>query len=145
MGASPGAGAPGPALAGGELGFVNATSTPYRDKRSHFDGQDILEAGTTGVGQARDGWLNRMLQAVPGIEAETTYSIGRGDMLLTTGAAPVSNWSPDAALSLSPQTERLLEMVTHDDPLFRDALGRRWCCLGLWRPVRRVRSCRWPR
>ncbi|PJE32393.1 hypothetical protein PSM7751_01716 [Pseudooceanicola marinus] len=118
----------------GELGFVNATSTPYRDKRSHFDGQDILEAGTTGVGQARDGWLNRMLQAVPGIEAETTYSIGRGDMLLTTGAAPVSNWSPDAALSLSPQTERLLEMVTHDDPLFRDALGEALVLSGLVAP-----------
>ena len=30
----------------GELGFVHAVSTPYRDKRSHFDGQDLLEAGT---------------------------------------------------------------------------------------------------
>ena len=30
----------------GELGFVHAVSTPYRDKRSHFDGQDMLEAGT---------------------------------------------------------------------------------------------------
>lgn len=30
----------------GELAFVHATSTPYRDKRSHFDGQDLLEAGT---------------------------------------------------------------------------------------------------
>ncbi|MGI3163391.1 DUF1501 domain-containing protein [Pseudooceanicola sp. 200-1SW] len=118
----------------GELGFVNATSTPYRDKRSHFDGQDILEAGTLGVGQARDGWLNRMLQAVPGIEAETTYTIGRGDMLLTSGAAPVSNWSPDAALTLSPQTERLLEMVTHDDPLFRDALGEALVLSGLVAP-----------
>ncbi len=29
----------------GNLGFVHATSTPYRDKRSHFDGQDLLEAG----------------------------------------------------------------------------------------------------
>ena len=29
----------------GELGFVHAVSTPYRDKRSHFDGQDLLEAG----------------------------------------------------------------------------------------------------
>ena len=26
----------------GELGFVHAVSTPYRDKRSHFDGQDLL-------------------------------------------------------------------------------------------------------
>ena len=41
----------------GELGFVHAVSTPYRDKRSHFDGQDILEAGTGSLegGKARDG------------------------------------------------------------------------------------------
>jgi len=30
----------------GELGFAHAVATPYRNKRSHFDGQDILEAGT---------------------------------------------------------------------------------------------------
>lgn len=54
-----------PAMAGllplwsaGELAFVHATSTPYRDKRSHFDGQDILEAGTgldVPVPEVRDG------------------------------------------------------------------------------------------
>ena len=37
----------------GELGFVHAVSTPYRDKRSHFDGQDLLEAGTTTLGGRR--------------------------------------------------------------------------------------------
>ena len=118
----------------GQLGFVNAVSTPYRDKRSHFDGQDILEAGTSGVGEASDGWLNRMLQSVPGIQAETTYAIGRTDMLLTTGAAPVSNWSPDSRLALSSQTERLLELVTHEDPLFRDALGEALVLSGLVGP-----------
>ena len=30
----------------GELSFAHAASTPYRNKRSHFDGQDLLEAGT---------------------------------------------------------------------------------------------------
>ncbi|SEP86739.1 DUF1501 domain-containing protein [Thalassovita taeanensis] len=108
-----------------ELGFIHAVSTPYRDKRSHFDGQDLLEAGTTGIGMAagRDGWLNRMLQTVPGIEAETAFSIGHENMLLLKGAAPVANWSPDVDLSLSPQGQRLAEMVMHDDPLFRDALA----------------------
>ncbi len=107
----------------GELGFAHAVSTPYRDKRSHFDGQDILEAGTgaDSVGRIRDGWLNRMLQHVPGVEAETAYAIGRADMLLTRGAAKVADWSPDAALMLSPQAQKLMEVVMHDDPLFRDA------------------------
>ena len=107
----------------GELGFAHAVSTPYRDKRSHFDGQDLLETGTPALGPARerDGWLNRMLQALPGLHAETAYAIGRSDLLVTRGAAEVANWSPDAALPLSPQAERLLDLVMHDDPLFRDA------------------------
>ena len=48
----------------GQLGVVHAVSTPYRDKRSHFDGQDLLEAGITDLsaGLSRDGWLNRLLQ-----------------------------------------------------------------------------------
>ncbi len=107
----------------GELGFAHAVSTPYRDKRSHFDGQDLLEAGTgvDALGQLRDGWLNRLLARMPGASAQTGYAVGRGDMLLMRGAAPVANWSPDAALLLSPQAERLLEGILHDDPLFRDA------------------------
>ena len=119
----PGLGGLMPLWQAGELGFVHAVSTPYRDKRSHFDGQDILEAGSggPGPGRIRDGWLNRLLQTVPGIETETAYAIGRSDMLLTRGAAPVANWSPDAALVLSPQAELLLELVMHGDPLFRDA------------------------
>jgi len=107
----------------GELGFVQAVSTPYRDRRSHFDGQDILEAGTPGLdaGGARDGWLNRMLQAVPGVVAETAYAIGREQMLILTGAAPAARWSPDARLRLSPQARLLLERVHADDPLFHAA------------------------
>jgi uncharacterized protein (DUF1501 family) len=64
-----------------------------------------------------------MLQAMPGIEAETAYAVGREDMLILKGAAEVANWSPEAALALSPQAQRLLELVSHDDPLFRDALA----------------------
>lgn len=107
----------------GELGFVHAVSTPYRDKRSHFDGQDHLEAGLAGISAegVRDGWLNRALAQVPGVETETAFALGRGEMLLTTGKAQVSRWSPDADLMMSSQARRLLEMIVHDDPLFRDA------------------------
>jgi uncharacterized protein (DUF1501 family) len=110
----------------GELGFAHAVSTPYRDKRSHFDGQDLLEAGTgfdLGAAHVRDGWLNRMLQAVPGVSAETAFAIGRDELLVLGGPAPVSSWSPDARLSLSPQAQKLVEMVAQNDPLFRDAVG----------------------
>ncbi len=106
----------------GQLGFVQAVSTPYRDKRSHFDGQDLLEAGTPSLNGVRDGWLNRMLQAVPGVNAQTAYAIGRSDMRLMQGAAEVANWSPDADLNLSPQAVRLMELVTQSDPAMHAAL-----------------------
>lgn len=107
----------------GQLGFVHAVSTPYRNKRSHFDGQDMLEAGTSALQGARDGWLNRMLQAVPGVTAQTAYAIGNEDMYLLRGAAEVANWSPQARLSLSPQAERLLDLVSESDPAIHAALA----------------------
>ena len=105
----------------GEFGAAHATSTPYRDRRSHFDGQDILEAGTVGLDGARDGWLNRLLTEVPGARAGTAYAVGRDAMPVLAGDAPVSRWSPDARLAISPQAERLLGLVYEDDPLFHVA------------------------
>lgn len=107
-----------------ELGFIHAVSTPYRDKRSHFDGQDILEAGTeTLEGVKQDGWLNRMLQHVPGITTETAYAIGDSGLRVLEGAAPVANWEPQANLSLSPQTMRLAALVMEEDAAMHAALS----------------------
>ena len=107
----------------GDLGFVQAVSTPYRDKRSHFDGQDLLEAGTATLDGTRDGWLNRMLQAVPGVETTTAFALGHGEMKLLLGEAPVADWSPDANLLLSPQALRLAEMTMAEDPAFHAAFN----------------------
>ncbi|MFW8594548.1 DUF1501 domain-containing protein [Cribrihabitans neustonicus] len=107
----------------GELGFVQAVSTPYRDRRSHFDGQDLLEAGTAGLGQADGGWLNRFLQQIPGVEPRTAFAIGQERMLLLEGAAPVAEWAPGASLAMSPQAERLAALLMEDDPLFHAALN----------------------
>lgn len=106
----------------GELGFVNAVSTPYRQKRSHFDGQDLLEAGTTSLGESRDGWLNRMLQNLPGVEQQTAFALGSGEMKVLQGPAMVADWSPGADLLMSPQAVRLTGLMMQEDPLFRDAL-----------------------
>ena len=112
-----------PLWAKGQLGFVHAVSTPYRDKRSHFDGQDLLEAGTDALNGSRDGWLNRMLGEVGGVEARTAFAIGHGEMKVLNGPAPVADWSPDANLVLSPQALRLAQMVMQDDPAFHAALN----------------------
>lgn len=108
----------------GELGFAHAVSTPYRDQRSHFDGQDMLEAGLADdVGRARrsDGWLNRLLQVTPGIESETGFAIGRDNPRILLGQAPVANWSPGTRLNLGAAAEGLLSYIYHEDQLFRDA------------------------
>ena len=108
----------------GELGFVHAVSTPYRDKRSHFDGQDMLEAGTASdvdLAAQRDGWLNRLLQVMPGATGETAFAIGRENMRILSGPAPVSNWAPNTNLALSQEARSLLLEAYHDDPAFADS------------------------
>lgn len=108
----------------GQLGFVHATSTPYRDKRSHFDGQSLLEAGTgmdMPIGVQRDGWLNRMLQTMPGLSSDTAYAMGREAMPLLAGKGPSRNWTPEVNLVLSSQSRQLLDHIYHDDDLFREA------------------------
>lgn len=107
-----------------ELGFAQAVSTPYRDKRSHFDGQDLLEAGLghSAMGQIRDGWLNRLVQVLPGAHAQTAYSVGRYEMLLTRGDAEVANWAPDTRLDLTEQARRLLEISYREDVRFSQNL-----------------------
>lgn len=108
----------------GELAFAHAVSTPYRDRRSHFDGQDLLEAGTPGLDgpYGRDGWINRLLTQIPGASAETAFAVGADPLPIMNGSALVSRWSPEANLDLSPQALRLLELTYHDDPLFRETL-----------------------
>ncbi|MFT6785206.1 MAG: hypothetical protein ACJATG_001201, partial [Dinoroseobacter sp.] len=113
-----------PLWAAGELAFAPAVSTPYRGQRSHFDGQDMLEAGTgmdVPIGSVRGGWMNRLLGALPGAEAETAFAIGREVPLILSGAAPISSWSPSTRLDLTPQARLLLELLYANDPLFHAA------------------------
>lgn len=108
----------------GELAFVPATSTPYRDRRSHFDGQDHLEAGTAGVmppALERDGWLNRLLTLLPNVDARTAFAVGRERMLILDGQAPMTQWQPGTELDLSPQSRLLLGNLFAADPLFAEA------------------------
>ncbi|MCC1494238.1 DUF1501 domain-containing protein [Cognatishimia sp. F0-27] len=109
----------------GQLSVVHAVSTPYRNKRSHFDGQDMLEAGISdlGAGLTRDGWLNRMLGLMAqGGQTQTAYAVGHDALKILRGDAPVERWSPDADLLLSPQAVRLARMVMEDDPAMARAL-----------------------
>jgi uncharacterized protein (DUF1501 family) len=113
-----------PLWTAGELAFVHATSTPYRDKRSHFDGQDLLEAGTgkdLAPAAQRDGWLNRLLAVLPGAASETAWSVGREAMPVLAGKAPTESWAPDQDIAVSTPARSLLEHVYEGDPLFHAA------------------------
>jgi uncharacterized protein (DUF1501 family) len=105
----------------GELAVAQAVATPYRGKRSHFDGQDLLETGGSDPG-ARDGWLNRALTLIPGARAETALSVGRESMLLMRGEAPTRAWSPGDRLRLRNDERGLLERLYAGDPLFHKAM-----------------------
>lgn len=105
----------------GELAFAHAVSTPYRDKRSHFDGQDILEAGIARTGQARDGWVNRALSHMPGARAETALSIGRETMVLMSGTNDTMSWAPGEHVAFAEDERGLLDLIYRDDPLFAEA------------------------
>ncbi|WP_299416253.1 DUF1501 domain-containing protein [uncultured Sulfitobacter sp.] len=109
-----------PLWAAGQLGFAHAVSTPYRDKRSHFDGQDLLEAGLPELGSVvgRDGWLNRVLQNLDNTQAHTAYAIGRDQSGVLGGDAPFQRWTPEADLLLSPQAIKLASLIMRDDPAF---------------------------
>ena len=102
----------------GEMGAVHAVSTPYRDGRSHFDGQDLLEAG--GAGQS-DGWLNRLVARFPGARARTAFAVGRDALRILEGPAPVAEWAPETRLDLGPQARRLLSLVLKGDPILGPA------------------------
>jgi len=107
----------------GDLAFAHAVSTPYRDKRSHFDGQDLLEAGygslaEYGRAQGQSGWLNRMLTLMPNVHSETAFAVGQEHLIMLSGQAPHASWSPGRSLLMSEQGTALLERVYESDPLF---------------------------
>ena len=47
------------------LAFVHAAGSPY-PTRSHFTAQRYIESGTPGRDLTADGWMNRLLAALPG-------------------------------------------------------------------------------
>ena len=121
-----------PALAGlvplwqdKRLAFIHAAGSPD-PTRSHFDAQLFIENGTPGHRDTKDGWLNRLLGALPGPRGPTE-AIAVGPILpqMLRGKAVVAN------LPLGPQATRPLpidrpELAGEFDRLYAgdNALGR---------------------
>jgi len=100
---------------GGQLAFVHASGSPD-PTRSHFDAQDFMESGTPGRKSTPDGWMNRLLAALPGEPAPTrAISQGSTPPRIFSGAAPV------ASLGLGPNA---LQRRAIDNPQLQASLAR---------------------
>jgi len=80
-----------------KLAFVHASGSPDAS-RSHFDAQDYMESATPGVKSTQDGWMNRLLGALPG-EATPTRALSIGPVMprILSGALPATNLANGAA------------------------------------------------
>src|SRR5690348_3300282 len=123
-----------PALAGvmplwqeKQLAFVHAAGSPD-PTRSHFDAQLFLENGTPGKSGTPDGWMNRLLAAMPG-SLGPTAALAIGPILpqILRGKLPASNLplGPAAAKPIAMDKPELAGLF---DRLYagNDTLGRAW-------------------
>lgn len=124
-----------------QFAVVHAVATPYRD-RSHFDAQEVLEAGGPAARTLGDGWLNRALAGqTAGGDREAGLAVAAHLPLVLRGPTPVGNWSPtsvrgpqidfldrlqhlydgDAAMDTALRRARQLQSLAHDDGLDDEA------------------------
>ncbi len=105
-----------------ELAFVHAVSTPYRDQRSHFDGQDILENGAQGVGE-RTGWLNRALSAIPRSAGARAIDINTSMELILAGPNEADVWSSLSDISMGADEATFYKTLYANDPDFSKVMA----------------------
>ena len=80
-----------------KLAFVHASGSPDAT-RSHFDAQDYMESATPGVKSTADGWMNRLVGALPGTASPTrALSIGPVMPRILSGRAAAVNLANGAA------------------------------------------------
>ncbi|WP_117233203.1 DUF1501 domain-containing protein [Vibrio maerlii] len=97
----------------GQLSFVHACATPYR-KRSHFDGQKILENGTEDP-TATSGWLNRFIALSK--SDNQGVAIDAGLPLIMQGDEPIVSWYPNRLKNRNKQQELLTQLFEGDATL----------------------------
>jgi len=97
------------------LAFIHASGSPD-SSRSHFDAQDYMETATPGIKSTQDGWLNRLLEVLPGTRNATdALSVGPTLPRIVSGRITVTN------LPLSPQG---IKPTATDRPEVQSAFDR---------------------
>ena len=103
-----------------ELVVLHAVASPYRE-RSHFDGQDLLENGTTHPLGKRDGWLNRVLPALPFHSRHgerVAVALAQNVPLVLRGDERVNSWAPSQLPAADCDTlDRLADLYASDPVL----------------------------
>ncbi|NKN37622.1 DUF1501 domain-containing protein [Agrobacterium sp. a22-2] len=105
----------------GELSFVHSVSTPYRNARSHFDGQDILETGGSSTDGLRSGWLNRTLSVMAQPTAAVDVSTSRD--LILAGPNKSEVWSTQSDVTMDGDALQFLTRLYENDPVFATAMA----------------------
>ncbi|QGZ39465.1 uncharacterized protein (DUF1501 family) [Pseudoduganella flava] len=102
-----------------KLAFVHASGSPDAT-RSHFDAQDYMESATPGVKSTPDGWMNRLVRALPGTSTPTR-ALGIGPVLprILAGAAPAVNL-PNGAAAVKPGALESPALAAAFDRLYED-------------------------
>lgn len=99
-----------------ELVALHAMAIPYRT-RSHFDGQAILETGLDAPSGTADGWLNRLLQVMPGTRSGVAIAAGMPRSL--GGPFDVQSWSPATLGVVDDAYLERLALLYRADPLLQ--------------------------
>jgi uncharacterized protein (DUF1501 family) len=102
-----------------ELIVFHAVASPYRE-RSHFDGQDLLENGTSTPKAAHDGWLNRVLPLLPAAKQRATdriaLALAQNVPLVLRGDARVGSWAPSRLPETDTDTlQRIADLYSTDE------------------------------
>ena len=115
----------------GTLAFVHACGSPD-PTRSHFDAQDYMESGTPGIKSTGDGWMNRVIGAIPGASGPTAaVSLGSTVPRILSGPLAVANIPLGRAAERpmpidNPKIEPLFDrLYSGDDELSRTYLQGR--------------------
>ena len=108
-----------------ELVVFHAAASPYRE-RSHFDGQDMLESGTSAV-KTQDGWLNRALPALPMARQrasdQVAMALAQNIPLVLRGATRVNSWAPSRMPEADSDTLHRIMDLYAEDPYFSSRLA----------------------
>jgi uncharacterized protein (DUF1501 family) len=108
-----------------ELIVLHAVASPYRE-RSHFDGQDLLENGTSTPKAAHDGWLNRALPLLPDAKRRATdglaLALAQNVPLVLRGEARVGSWAPSRLPDADSDTLQRIADLYSADPYFASRL-----------------------